>query len=418
MRVTIFSSNVVLTFGGKMNSRKRLAIIAIATSALFVSTTPAFAATTIDGSGATFAAPLIDACRIDYEKETGNQVNYVGGGSGKGRNDFKAGLYPFAGSDAPYSPRSLEPANLIYAPIFAAPIAIMYNLPTVKESIYLSPATLAKIFSGVITNWNHPDIAKDNERTIKSPVFKTKQVKVTTINKKTKKKTTSTKTVPALDSKGQAIVASYTTTAVNIDLPNQAITVWYRSESSGTTENFAGFLKAANAKSNPELWPKNRNGTFANTTPKSLVNYFNFQGASGSAAVTAGVARTVGGISYSELSFATDAKLGIANILNAAGEWVAPSSAGTTLFVGGGTIGADGVVTYDYEKNIPGAYPLGVVSYGLAGSSGTDSRIQQSVAAWFTYVLEKCPTKYPEKGFAQITGPLAAKAKEQIAKIK
>jgi phosphate transport system substrate-binding protein len=40
------------------------------------------------------------------------------------------------------------------------------------------------------------------------------------------------------------------------------------------------------------------------------------------------------------------------------------------------------------------------------------------VADWFTYVLEVCPTKYPEKGFALITGPLATKAKEQIAKIK
>ena len=401
-----------------MNSRKRLAIVAIATSALFISVTPAFAGTTIDGSGATFAAPLIDACRVDFEKETGNQVNYVGGGSGKGRNDFRAGLYPFAGSDAPYSPRSTEPSNLVYAPIFAAPIAVMYNLPTVKESIYLSPASLAKIFSGSITNWNHPDLAKDNERTVKSPVFKTKKVKVTSYDKKSKKKITSTKTVPVLDKKGQAVVSSYTTSTVNIDLPNQAITVWYRSESSGTSENFTGFLKAANAKSNPDLWPKNKNGTFANTTPKSLVNYFNFQGASGSAAVTAGVARTVGGISYSEVSFATDAKLGIANILNSAGEWVSPSSAGTSLFVNGGTINNDGTVTYDYDKKISGAYPLGVVSYGLAGSSGTDSRIQESVAAWFTYVLEKCPTKYPEKGFAQITGPLATKAKEQIAKIK
>jgi phosphate transport system substrate-binding protein len=383
-----------------------------------MSTTPAFAETTLSGSGATFAAPLIDSCRVDYERETGNQINYSGGGSGKGRNDFKAGLVPFAGSDAPYSPKVLEPSNLIYAPIFAAPIAIMYNLPTVKESIYLSPVTLAKIFSGEIQNWNDAAIAKDNERTVKTPIFATKQVKITSINKKTKKKTTSTRTVPDLDSKGQAKIASYASKTVNIDLPNQAITVWYRSESSGTTENFTGFLKEATAVSNPSLWPKNKNGTFPNTTPKSLVNFFNFQGASGSAAVTAGVAKTVGGISYSELSFATDAKLGVANILNAAGEWVAPSSAGTTLFVGGGSIADDGVVTYDYNKKIPGAYPLGVVSYGLAGSSGTDPRIQESVAQWFTYVLEKCPTKYPEKGFAQITGPLYNKAKERIAKIK
>lgn len=402
-----------------MKSRKSLAVIATAVSALIFSAVPANAKDiTLNGSGATFAAPLIDACRIDYQNDTGDQINYSGGGSGKGRNDFAGGLVPFAGSDAAYSPKALEPSGLVYAPIFAAPIAIMYNLPTVKESIYLSPATLAKIFSGVITNWNDAAIAKDNERTVKTPIFATKQVKVTTVDKKTKKKVTSTKTVPVLDSNGQAKVSSYSTKTVNIDLPSTPITVWYRSESSGTTENFAGFLKGANASSNPDLWPKSKNGTFANTTPKSLVNYFNFQGASGSAAVTAGVVKTVGSISYSELSYATDAKLGVANILNAAGEWVAPSSAATTLFVGGGAIADDAVVTYDYDKKIPGAYPLGVVSYGLAGKSGSHPDIQKAVAQWFTYVLEKCPTKYPEKGFAQITGPLYDKAKSQIALIK
>ena len=64
------------------------------------------------------------------------------------------------------------------------------------------------------------------------------------------------------------------------------------------------------------------------------------------------------------------------------------------------------------------AYPLGTTSYGLAYTSGKNAAKQAAVAEWFTYILDKCATKYPEKGFAQITGPLATKAKEQIAKIK
>jgi phosphate transport system substrate-binding protein len=44
--------------------------------------------------------------------------------------------------------------------------------------------------------------------------------------------------------------------------------------------------------------------------------------------------------------------------------------------------------------------------------------MQAAVADWFTYVLTTCPAKYPEKGFALLTGPLADKAKSQIAKIK
>jgi phosphate transport system substrate-binding protein len=393
-----------------MNSRKKLAIIAIATSALFASTTPAFAGESLNGSGATFALPLIDACKADYATASGNTINYPGGGSGKGRTDFAAGLTDFGGSDAPYTVGA--PDNFVYAPIYAAPIAIMYNLPTVKEPIYLTAPTLAKIFSGYISNWNDASIAKDNERTIKTPIYQTK--KITTTNKGKKV----TKTVPVTDKNGKAIVKSYSTKTVNIDLPNQAITVWYRTESSGTSENFTRYLKLANDSNNYRLWPKTQNGTFTNATPTSITNFFNFQGASGSAAVAAGAAGKVGSIAYSELSFATDNKLPVANIQNAAGEFTAPSAAGTSLFLGGGTINDNGTVTPDFEKKIPGAYSLGTTSYGLASTSGKDAAKQKAVASWFTYVLEQCPTKYPEKGFAQISGPLATKAKEQIAKIK
>ena len=393
-----------------MNSRKRLAVVAIATSALFVSVTPAFAGS-INGSGATFALPLIDACKADFAKDKGHTINYPGGGSGKGRTDFVAGLVDFAGSDAPFS--SGEPAGIVYAPVYAAPIALMYNLPTVKEPIYLSPATIAKIFSGYITNWDAKEIAADNERTVKTPIYETR--KITTTNKGKKV----TKTVPVLDKNGKAKVKSFSTKKVNIDLPKQQITVWYRSDSSGTTENFTRFLKAANAK-NPDtsIWPKAQAAVFSNATPNNISTFFNFQGASGSAAVAAGVKNKVGSITYSEVSFAFDNKLPVAYVQNANGEFVAPDAAGTSIFLGGGTINANGTVSVDFEKKIPGAYPLGTTSYGLGYSSGKNAEKQAIVRDWYTYLLEQCPTKYPEKGFAQITGPLATKAKEQIAKIK
>jgi phosphate transport system substrate-binding protein len=275
----------------------------------------------------------------------------------------------------------------------------MYNLPTVKESIYLTPASLAKIFSGEIQNWNDPALAKDNERVVRTPVFETKKVSTTNKGKKPK-------------------IKGYTNKTVNIDLPNQPITVWYRTDSSGTSENFTRFLKGANAASNPALWPKAQNTTFTNGMPKAVSNFFNFQGASGSAATAAGVASRVGSITYSELSFATDNKLPVALIQNANGEFVAPDAAGTSTFLGGGTINDNGTVSVDFVKKIPGAYSLGTTSYALAYKGARQAAQQQIVASFLTYVLEKCPTKYPEKGFALITGPLATKAKEQIAKIK
>jgi len=392
-----------------MLSRKKLAVVVIATSALLASSSPAYAAT-LDGSGATFAQPLIDACKVDFNKDTGHTINYTGGGSGTGRTNFSNGIGAFAGSDTAYT--SFEPTYTVYAPIYAAPVAVMYNLPTIKESINLSPATIAQIFSGLITNWDDKIIAADNERTIKTVTFKTKKITVKVKGKNT------TKTVPVLDKAGKPVIASTSEKVVNIDLPKLPITVWYRTDSSGTSGIFTEFLQGANAGANVRLWPKATNNTFANATPINISSFFNFQGGSGSAAVAAGVAGKVGAIGYGELSYATDNKLGVASIQNAAGEFTKPDAAGTSAFLGGGTINANGTVTLDHKKVISGAYAIGSTSYALGYASGKNAETQKIVADWFTYVLDKCPGKYPEKGFAQLTGPLYDKAKEQIAKIK
>ena len=284
-----------------MLSRKKLVGAVFTAAALVISSSPAFAAT-LNGSGATFAIPLIDACKVDFNKDTGHTINYTGGGSGKGRTDFSGNLVDFAGSDTPYT--TGEPTNLIYAPIYAAPVAVMYNLPSVKEPIYLSPATVAQIFSGYITNWDDKLIAADNERIVKTPVFKT--VKRTVKDKNGKNVT---KTVPALDKKGKPIIASYNEKTVNIDLPKLPITVWYRTDSSGTSGVFTAFLQGANAGANERLWPKASNNTFANATPNNISTFFNFQGGSGSAAVAVGVKGKEGAIGYGELSWALDNKL-------------------------------------------------------------------------------------------------------------
>jgi phosphate transport system substrate-binding protein len=127
-----------------------------------------------------------------------------------------------------------------------------------------------------------------------------------------------------------------------------------------------------------------------------------------------------GSIGYGELNFALSNKLDVAFVQNTAGEFVGPSAAGTSAFLGGGTINANGTLSVDFAKRIPGAYPLGTASYGLAypAASKKNAEKQKDVAAWFTYLLEQCPVKYPETGFSKITGPLYTKAKAQIALIK
>jgi phosphate transport system substrate-binding protein len=395
-----------------MKLKTKVAVTVIAISGLVLSSAPAFAGQ-INGSGATFAQPLIDVCKVEFERDTGHTINYTAGGSGKGRNDFTKNLVDFAASDSVYT--SDFPAHLEYAPVYAAPIAIFYNIPGLKGTVNLSPKTLALIFGGSITNWNDPQIALENEkRTVDTPVYQTKKETVTVGGKKV------TKTVPVLDKSGKPKVIRVESKTVNIDLPNLPITVYYRTDSSGTSEQFGKFLKGANSVLNPSLWPKTASGTFTNSTPKNISTVFNFQGQSGSALVAAGVKGNRGGIGYGEVSWATDNKLPVANILNAAGEYVAPTAAGTSAFLGGGTISANGGVVTDYNKSISGAYPIGTASYGLVypAAAKKDPAKQKIVAQWHTYLLEQCPKKFPEKGYVQITGPLYDKAKSQIAKIK
>lgn len=394
-----------------MKLNRKVAIAAVAVSSLVLSSSPAFAGQ-INGSGATFAQPLIDVCKVEFTKDTGHTVNYTAGGSGKGRSDFASNLVDFAASDAVYT--SGFPKHLEYAPVYAAAIAIGYNLPTVKDPVYLTPQVIAQIFSGEITNWNDIRIRTVNDGQVKVPVFATKKVTVKVGGKNV------TKNVPVLNSKGQPTILKYNTIDANAKMPNLPITVYYRSDSSGTSEQFGKFLQGANAGANKELWPKTASGTFANSTPNPLSNYFNFQGANGSALVAAGVKSKVGAIGYAESAWFTTNKLGTALVQNWAGEFVEPSAAGTSAFLVGGTVNDDGSLVTPYQKAIKGGYPIATASYGLVypAAAGKDAEKQKIVAQWHTYLLEQCPKKFPEKGYIQITGALYDKAKAQIAKIK
>ena len=394
-----------------MKFSKKVAIAVVATSSLILSASPAFAGS-INGSGASFALPLIDACKVEFTKDTGHTVNYPAGGSGKGRSDFAANLVDFAASDAVYT--SGFPAHLEYAPVYAAGIAIGYNLPTVKDPVYLTPAVLAQIFSGEIQNWNDVRIRTVNDGEVKVPVFATKKVTVKVGGKNT------TQTVPVLDKAGKPKILRYNTVEANAKLPNLPITVYYRTDSSGTSEQFGKFLQGANAGPDANLWPKTASGTFSSMTPNPLSNYFNFQGASGSALLAAGVKSKVGAIGYAESAWFTSNNLGTALVQNWAKEFVAPTAAATSAFLGGGTIEANGSVVTPYQKAIPGGYPIGTASYGLVypAAANKDPEKQKIVAQWHTYLLEQCPKKFPELGYIQITGALYDKAKSQIAKIK
>ena len=378
-----------------MKITKSLKIAAAALALSFFAVTPAYSVG-LTGAGATFPQPLIDICKAGFATDTGHSFTYGGGGSGTGRGNSDKAVGDVNFSDTPHT-AATRVASVIHIPVVAAPIAVMYNLPNKSKTLNLSADTLAGIFAGTITKWNDPKIVADNNRTIKTIVYR-------------KNADGSVKK----DSKGNPVVLRTDNRTVYYTLPNQTIKVVYRSDSSGTQGNFTNYLAAAA----PSIWTKAGNNTFATTFPGNLnapENLGRITGASQSAGVAVQAGKTPYSITFAEKNFAKAQKLGIANIQNAAGNFQAPDSAGTSAFLGAATADANGFLTFNYKTTVAGAYPLGIVSYALVDTKNPNAT---AIKQLLNYLLSaKCVNTDPSLEFSQISGDLLALNLRQIAKI-
>ena len=118
------------------------------------------------GDGATFPYAQYSRWFADFRRETGIVVEYTPTGSGKGQQDFLAGLVDFAGSDPPM-PHNLwlrakqEFGGVLQAPTIAGAVVVVFNIPGVKH-LNLTGEVLAKIFMGEIRYWDDPAIQRLN----------------------------------------------------------------------------------------------------------------------------------------------------------------------------------------------------------------------------------------------------------------
>jgi phosphate transport system substrate-binding protein len=383
-------------------------VIAI-TAALTMVASPAFALDLV-GGGATFANPILDACKGEYTRETGDKYVYNSLGSGAGRAGIDKGDFDFGWSDTPHLGSS-APKSMIHLPVVAAPVAIMYNLPGVSKQISLSPETIAKIFSRQITKWNDPAIRADNNRIVSTPVFETMRVKTTVGGK------TEYVTVVKKDNNGNPIIKRYTKKLERIVFPNTEISIVYRSDSSGTTGIFTNFLRALV----PSIWTKSGNNDFTASFPGNINDVRNLgkiQGARGSELTSATVAKIVGAITYAEKDYATKNKLPVAKVYNNAGNAIEPGAAGTSAFLGSAKLNdANGTLTLDYTTKNPGAYLIGSTSYALVLTEYSNKEKAAAVKRLMTYILDNCAKKFPETEFAVIDGTLYDFNKKLIARI-
>jgi phosphate transport system substrate-binding protein len=362
-----------------------------------VASTPAHAVD-LQGSGASFPALLIEACKAPFATASGHSFTYASNGSGPGRtaSDNKVGDFWF--SDAAHTSATKRP-TIIHAPVVAAPIALLHNLPS-RKKLTLSAATIAGIFAGTITRWDDPKIVADNNRTVNKVTYKTKNG------------------VIVKDSKGDPIVAKTTPTTTTYNLPNKPIKVIYRSDSSGTSENFTNYLN----KSAPAVWTKAKASVFTSSFPGSInspENLGRIVGAQSSNGVSQLAGKTPYSITYAEVNYAVANKLKVADVLNPAGSAVTPNSVTTSAFLAQGTMDANGIVTFDYATKEPGAYTLGIVSYMLVDTAYADKTRAAAVKALASFVLSPACAKTAGDalGFSVLDGEFKKKAEAQIAKI-
>jgi phosphate transport system substrate-binding protein len=260
---------------------------------------------TISGAGSTFVQTILQQWIKNYQNScSGSTINYQGVGSGAGIQQFTAGTTNFGASDVPFAASEQSAANAKYPPVAlqipwaAGPVAIEYNLSGVNN-IKLSANTVASIFAGKIKTWNDPAIAADNSGTT---------------------------------------------------LPSTPIQVVHRSDASGTTAAFTGYMTSAA-------------GTVWTFGAAKDVPFPTGQGAKGSDGVTAVVKQTNGAIGYSELSYPKGAGVQTASIKNASGQFVQPSSAGATAALSGTTVNTDGTAKINYQATGSTVYPISTLTW-------------------------------------------------------
>jgi phosphate transport system substrate-binding protein len=379
-----------MKFSNKVKALVLAAVVAVSGA------TPAHAVD-LAGSGASFVVPLVEACKAGFAKKTGHSFVYTSTGSGTGKNNSDNEIGDFWFSDSAHT-GAKKRSTIFHAPIVAAPIAVLVNLPARKD-IYLSGPTVAKIFAGEITKWNDPAIVADNNRTVKSVVYR----KDANGNVKN-------------DKNGNPIVLRNSSKSIFYTLPNKPIKVVFRSDTSGTSNNFTRFMNGVA----PTVWTKPANDAFTTAFPGNIndsANIGRIVGANGSQGVATLAAKSPYSITYAEKQWGTSFGLRAAYVGNASGNFALPDSASTSAFLGEAKQAADGIVTFDYNTKVAGAYPLGIISYMLLETSYADKTKGAAVKQLAEYFLSpECAASASSAGFIAIEGTFLAKAKELLAR--
>ncbi len=324
----------------------------------------------ITGDGATFPLPLYQSWIATYAKLTGVQVNYKGVGSGQGRKDFIAQAVDFGASDAPMSDSEIQKANaaggdVVHIATTVGAIVPIYNIPELagKAPLKFTGDNLAQIYLGKILKWNDPALVANN---------------------------------PDL---------------ANV---NQTIITVFRSDGSGTTQNFTLYLSLVNqewastVKSGSTVrWP-----TQETNPPTGRADHNGVHDA---------VKDTPYSIGYVELAFAigTEATGISAGMLqNAAGNWVSANKKSVTAAAEDITLPDDMRIVIIGKSTSPDAWPISTLTWLLVYTNQPDPSIGLALMRFLWWATHDGQAYSASLGYAPLPEAVIQKDEANILKIQ
>jgi phosphate transport system substrate-binding protein len=313
--------------------------------------------TDLQGSGATFPAPLYKRWFLEYyHAHPDVQVSYQAIGSGAGVRQFIEELGDFGASDAAMSDKEIDAVKrgVLLLPMTAGSVVLAYNLTGVTEPLRLSRDAYVRIFLGEISSWDDEAIRKTNP---------------------------------------------------GVALPALEITVVRRADGSGTTYAFTNHLSAISPawKSGPGtgksvIWPKGIGGR-------------------GNSGVAALIQETPGSIGYLEYGYAELSKLPTAELENTAGQFVAAGTESGKAALAGATI-PENLRIFILDPPGKDAYPIVTYTWMLCYKKYADAEKARTLKRVLHYCLTDGQSVAGELGYIPLPANVAAKVLAAVEQIE
>lgn len=299
----------------------------------------------INGAGATFPAPQVLEWAKRFSMETGITVEYNPVGSGAGRAMLFNKTVLFAFSDPPLE-RDLYleyQGKILQIPVVIGAIAISYNIPELPKNIHLNLTgeLLALIYKGEISKWSDERIKRVNPE-----------------------------------------VASL--------LPDKDIVVVHRTDSSGTTRIFTGYLH----KVAPSIWGSDLVGFTVDWPVDKLGRGLGGKGNEGVAQL---IQQTPYSIGYVETGYALAVNMPIAKLMNRDGYYTLPTRESVLSALENAVSKLpdspldDFSMDLDVALDAPGSnsYPIAAFSHMVLYAKYDDPLVAKALADFIRFIVTK-----------------------------